>query len=119
MKKIFDPWSVPHFLFGMVTALGALVFGWPVFMMFLVTLAVAIVWEFVEMRLKIRETNGNVLSDVLLPLIAYALTVNLVDQAAIDDGHRTSLLVVSIILYVFTNAMAWQARFDRDREFMS
>lgn len=119
LKKVIDPWSVPHFLFGMVAALGALVFSWPLLEMFFVTLAIAILWEFAEMRMRLREAEWNVMSDVLLPLVAYGLTVGLVDQAGIDARHRESLLIVSLILYLFTNAYAWLARLERDREFMS
>ena len=67
-QGLLDAWSIPHFLFGMVMALVAIVFQLPILTTFVVLVVIAILWEFFEMRMKLRENLWNVISDVLLPL---------------------------------------------------
>ena len=116
-KKLFDWWSVPHFMFGMVTALAALAFSLSVPRVFLATLALAIVWELLEKRYRISEAPGNGAVDVILPLIAFAITLVLVDRADPNPDHHMALLIVATLLYIFVNFFAWRARIERDREF--
>ncbi len=115
--KLFDWWSVPHFLFGMVTALVALAFSLSVSRVFLATLALAIVWELLKKRYRISEAPGNGTVDVLLPLIAFGITFLLVDRVGVNPEHYQALLIVTSFLYVSVNFFAWRARLERDREF--
>lgn len=117
LKKLIDPWSVPHFLFGMVMALGALAFGQHLLVSFAATLAVALLWELAERRFRLSEAPGNAWMDVLLPLIAFVMTILLIDTAVIDRERRIALFAVSILLYMTMNFFAWRARIERDREF--
>lgn len=119
LHKAFDWWSVPHFLFGMVMALGALVFSLPVFPFFFVTLILAIFWELLEKRYRIREASSNTLIDILLPLIAFVITLFLVDQADANPEHHRSLFTIVSLLYSSINFFAWRARFNRDGEFQN
>jgi hypothetical protein len=63
LGQSIDFWSVPHFLFGVLIAMIVQVFSFPAVPLFMVMLSIAILWEIVEMRLKIRESLINVFSD--------------------------------------------------------
>lgn len=119
MKKLLDFWSIPHFLSGAVAALLAVVFALPIVPMFFATLVSAIIWEFLEMRFHLREASWNVVSDIALPLIAFPLTVFFVISAVPDHEHQVGLFLLVLILYVYTNVVAWNARLDDDPDFMS
>lgn len=118
-NQSFDWWSVPHFLFGMVMALGALAFVLPTLLLFFVTLVVALLWEWLEKYYRIRETSNNTLIDILLPLIAFVMTLFLVDQVDVRPEHHRSLFVIVFFLYLAINFFAWRARFENDREFQN
>lgn len=123
-KKFFglndglDWWSVPHFLLGMVIVLGALVFSLPILPSFFVTLAVAIFWEWLETRYRLSEAPGNTLIDILLPLIAFVITLFLVDQIDASPEHYRALFVIVSLLYASISFFAWRARFNNDGEFL-
>lgn len=116
-KKLFDWWSVPHFLFGMVMALAAIVFSFPTSYAFFATLYLALFWELLEKRYRLSEAPGNALIDILLPLFAFGMTFMLVNQADPDPDRQSALLIVVVLLYLSVNFFAWRARFENDREF--
>lgn len=117
MKKLFDWWSVPHFLFGMITALTAIVFSFPTSYAFFATLYLALFWELLEKKYRLSEAPGNALIDILLPLSAFGITLLLVNRTDPNPEHHTALLIAVSLLYLCVNFFAWRARFDRDREF--
>lgn len=119
MKTLIDFWSIPHFLSGAVAALFAVVFAFPVPLMFFVTFAFAVLWELLEMRFRLREASWNVASDIALPLISFPMTVLLIGAAVPDHEHRVGLFLIVLVLYVYTNVVAWHARLDGDPDFMS
>lgn len=116
-KRLFDWWSVSHFMFGIVMALAAISFFWSVFLTFLATLVLAILWELLENFVRLEEAPGNGWADVALPLLAFAVTYLLVDQAALNHERHLGLLTITILLYGFINFIAWRARFEKDRDF--
>ena len=118
LKEYLDWWSIPHFLFGVVMALGALVFVWPLEIAFVATLFVALLWERFERRIRIHETKRNAKMDVILPLLAFGLTVFLMSRMptqAIED--RQAFFLTAVFLYLFVNFIAWRAKMENDREF--
>lgn len=120
MKKLgkrLDFWSIPHFLFGSVTALFAEAYQYSFFLWFFVTFFLALLWERFERSVGIRETKGNALLDILLPLLAFLGTAAIVRHPSFDSEHAQAALLVSLLVYLFTNFLAWQARFDGDKEF--
>lgn len=119
MKKFIDFWSVPHFLTGAVTALATSAFSWDPGIMFLVTLVLAILWEFFERGIKIGEEIKNVISDILLPLVAFPATYVFAQQAIDTSERRIALFVVVLIVYAYICTIAWRARAERDRDFMN
>jgi hypothetical protein len=118
-RKLIDYWSMPHFLLGTLIAMIVRVFGYPVVPLFFVTLVVAILWEFVEMRLRIREARINVASDIFMPLLAYIVTLWLTGGTlAVRHEELVALLIVTIVFYTLISYAAWAARFDHDPDFL-
>lgn len=117
-KRIFDPWAIGHFLFGALTASGAIAFDLPILMSFWATLAIAICWEFFEMKIGLHENTWNVLLDIALPLAAYWITIWLTLQIPIGTDHHANIFIIILIVYLYANWIAWQARFEGDREFI-
>lgn len=117
LRHSIDYWSMPHFLLGTLIALIGLVFGFPALPLFFVTLVVAVLWEFVEMRLRIREAKVNVASDIVMPLFAYVVTLWLTGTDTMQHEQYIAFLVVTIVLYVLVSYAAWTARFDQDPDF--
>lgn len=116
--NLIDSWSVPHFLLGTLIAMVTVVFGFPPLPLFFVTLTVAVLWEFFEMHVGIRETRMNVVSDLLMPLLAYVVTLWLLGAPGMTHEHQVALLTVTIIFYSLTSYAAWQARFSEDPDFL-
>ena len=117
LRHSIDYWSMPHFLLGTLIALIGRVFGLPPVPLFFVTLVIAILWEFVEMRLRIREAKVNVASDIVMPLLAYVVTLWLAGTDNMTHEQMIAFLVVTIIFYVLVSYAAWAARFDLDPDF--
>lgn len=118
-EKIIDIWSVPHFLFGTVTALCVLALAVDFWFSYAVLVALAVGWEIFEIKARIRETGNNVASDIVLPLIAYPLTFLLAETMTVDMEQRVALAVVSVFLFCVINFFSWQARYYRDPDFMN
>lgn len=118
MKKYLDWWSIPHFLFGVVMALGALVFAWPLAWAFTSTFGIAFLWEYFERLIGIRETRINSSMDIVLSLFAFSLTIFLMDHMPMQTAEdQQSFFFVAIFLYLFVNFIAWRAKIENDREF--
>lgn len=117
-KKYLDWWSIPHFLFGVVMALGALVFAWPLALAFTATLVIALMWERFERHIRLHETKGNSRMDVLLPLLAYGLTIFLMNRMPVRTNEDVqAFFLTAIFLYLFVNFLAWRAKMEGDCEF--
>jgi hypothetical protein len=117
-ERLFDYWSVPHFLFGTVMALFAITYSLSTALMFFATLYLAIIWELLEARFRLREAQGNKIIDVFLPLLSFVITFFLIGRGNINPEQPSSLLIVTTILFLCLNFFAWRARFDRDRDFL-
>lgn len=117
VRKLIDPWSAPHFLFGTVMAFVVIVFSLPVMTTFFAMLIIALLWEWLEKYFRLSEAPGNAGMDVLLPLFAFAVTFFFVNTTNMSAEQGQALLIISIFLYIFVNFFAWRARFEHDREF--
>ncbi len=100
-------------------AMIAQVFAYPAMPMFMLMLVIAILWEIIEMRLKIRELSANVLSDIGFPLVAYALTLWLTDSRVMHHDQLVALLQVTVVTYALVSYAAWRARFEHDPDFLN
>ena len=119
MRHSIDYWSIPHVLFGAVTALLTVVIAVPAVFGFIATLILAIIWEFFEVQERIKENIRNKTADVLFPLVAFPATYLFVQYVVIEHERRVGLLVTVTIFFLYTNFMAWRARLDHDRDFMN
>ncbi len=117
LDKLIDPWSVPHFLSGIVAALAVIVFSLPVMLSFFITFVLAMLWELLEKYFRLSEAPGNAWVDVLLPLIAFTAVFAVIDIRLMGQEQSRALFFVSVILYIFVNFFAWRARFEHDRDF--
>lgn len=116
-KRPIDFWSIPHFLFGAVTALFAATLSIPSGAAFFSTLVLAILWELFEKKEKIRENIRNRIADVLLPLVAFPATLLFTQKVAVEQERRVALLATVSVLFLYVNLAAWRARSERDRDF--
>ena len=119
LQRWFDWWSIPHFLFGVVMALLASVLLLPLPFVFVVTLGIAILWEWFESFVRLREASGNSVVDVLLPLVSFIATSSILGSARLPYEQRLSLFIIITLLYLFLNFLAWRARMGRDHDFDS
>lgn len=117
-NKLFDWWSVPHFMFGVVICLAAISFSWPIFLAFIMTLILALLWELLEKYVRLSEAPGNGWVDVVLALTGFVITLLLIDQAELNHERHVGLFVMTLLLYLFINMIAWRARFEKDEEFL-
>ena len=118
LKKCLDWWSIPHFLFGVVTALGALVFAWPLSIVFMATFAIAFMWEKFERSIRIHEAENNSRMDIFLPLLAFGITIFLMDRMPTRTSEdEQTFFLTAVFLYLFLNFIAWRAKMENDREF--
>lgn len=117
LKKLIDPWSVPHFLFGVVAALAVIAFSWPAMPLFFAVLVSALLWELLEKYFRLSEAPGNSWVDVLLSLIAFTATVALLGGISLGQERSVDLFIVSVLLYGSVNFFAWRARLEHDRDF--
>lgn len=115
--KLFDWWSVPHFMFGMVMVLISITFSLPTAYTFFATLYLALFWELLEKRFRLSEAPGNGGMDVILPLLAFWVTYFMVNKAALNHEGHVGLLTVVSLVYGFVNMIAWRARFEQDASF--
>lgn len=116
--RFLDPWSMPHFLFGTLAALASLLFALPLVPAFFATCLGALLWEYFERKAGIRETRWNIASDILMPLAAFVLTIFVTPRGVDSAEHYLALFMVALLLFVYLNYTAWQARSYRARSFL-
>lgn len=116
--RAFDLWSIPHFLFGILMAFLPSLTGISILTALTATLLFAMVWEIYEKFVDIKETIQNSLLDILLPVVAFTLTSQIL---FFYPPHPDDLLVFAaavFALYLFTNISGWRAYRRRNRDFM-
>lgn len=80
--------------------------------------AIAILWEYFERRVRIHESRANSKMDILLPLLAFGITIFLMNRMPAQTMEdRQSFLLIALSLYGFVNFIAWRAKIEHDREF--
>lgn len=116
-RKIFDIWSVSHLFFGVVMACFAAMFDFSFLLALGIVFTLAVVWEYFESKVGISETVANRITDVLLPLLGFGLTYQVLESLLLADGHLSAVLAVSIFVFLLMNYVSWEARFNGEREF--
>ncbi len=110
-------WSVPHFFFGVVVASSVGVFGLPVGPALVGMLALALMWEFFEIHVGIRETCANRVADGLLPLLGFVLMYQVFQTAPLADEHAPLVLFVALFVFALVNYVSWGARLSGESDF--
>jgi len=116
--RVFDLWSIPHFLFGILMAFLPPLLGVSLLTTLALTLILAMLWEIYEKFVDIKETIPNSLLDIILPVAALTLTSYFL---LFYPLQRDELLVAAgavFTLYAFTNISGWLAYRRRNRDFM-
>lgn len=98
--------------------MGAIALHWPLIPSFLALIVIAFLWEYVEWKIGIRERKGNPWMDIMLPILAFGMTLLLVDQAPLHKKEQLALFVCVLLLFIFLNLIAWRARFQKERGFL-
>lgn len=116
--RAFDLWSIPHFLFGILTAFLPPLTGISFLTALALTLILAMLWEIYEKFLDIKETIQNSLLDIILPIVAFTLTSHILRIYAFHRDDLTVVAIAVLVLYAFTNISGWLAYRRRNRDFM-
>lgn len=116
--RAFDLWSIPHFLFGIVTALLPSLFGVSLAQALVLTLTLALSWELFERYAGVKETFLNGLADVLLPIVAFTGISFLLRVYAFHPDELAVFMSATLTLYCYTNLSGWLAYRRRKREFL-
>ncbi|MDP2655120.1 MAG: hypothetical protein Q8P17_00980 [bacterium] len=112
-----DLWSIPHFLFGILTAALSSLAGMSLFSGLAITIGLAILWEVFEKIIRVRESIQNILIDILLPIVAYASTMAVLFANPLHPDELIVFAVAVLALYTFTNLSGWFAYRRRKRDF--
>ncbi len=112
--RAFDLWSIPHFLFGILTAFLPALIGISLLTALTLTLVLAMAWEIYEKFVDIKETIPNSLLDILLPVVAFTLTSELLLFYPLHDDTLLVFATAVLVLYLFTNISGWIAYRRRD-----
>ena len=115
--RAFDLWSIPHFLFGILTAFLPQLTGISLLTALTLTLVFAMSWEIYEKFVDIKETIQNSLLDILLPVVAFTLTSELLLFYPLHPDDLMVFAVAVFALYLFTNISGWLAYRRRNRDF--
>lgn len=115
--RALDLWSIPHFLFGILTAFLPLLTGISFLTALEITIALAILWELFEKSIGIKETVLNSLLDIFLPIGACIITSYLLRVYSLRHDELLVATVAVFMLYVFTNLSGWLAYRRRNRDF--
>jgi hypothetical protein len=115
--KAFDLWSIPHFLFGVLTAFLPQLTGISFLTALALTIILALLWEIYEKFIEIRETILNSLFDIILPIVAFTLTSYVLIVFRFHTDDLAVIAVAVFLVYVFTNVSGWLAYRRRNRAF--
>jgi hypothetical protein len=117
--KAFDLWSIPHFLFGVLMAFVPYITGFSILTSLSLTLILAMAWEVYEKFKDIKETMQNSLLDILLPIVAFTATSEILVHYPLRYEDTLVYATAVCVLYVYTNISGWLAYRRRNRDFTS
>jgi|SRR3989344_3132286 len=115
--KALDLWSIPHFLFGVLTALLPPLMGISLLTALSLTIILALLWEVYEKLVEIKETPLNSIFDVILPIVAFTCTSLALRIYPLPTDDLLVIANAVFVLYLFTNISGWLAYRRRHRDF--
>jgi len=116
--RAFDLWSIPHFLFGILTAFLPPLIGISFLTALALTIILAMLWEVYEKFVDIKETVQNSLLDIILPIVAFTATSYALRIRPFSSDEIVVAAVAVSLLYLFTNISGWLAYRRRNRDFI-
>ncbi len=116
--RAFDLWSIPHFLFGILTGMLPALTGIPLLTALSLTIILAVVWEWYEKCIGIRETNLNIAADFVLPVLAFTCTLFLIGIYPLRPDELLVIWCAVLTIYAYTNISGWFAYRRRQHNFM-
>ena len=108
-RAFIDLWSIPHFFFGFVGFYFLHKIGFRNNAAFSVTIF-AILWEFLEIFLKIEEALTNRFMDVLLTIFALLILIYI---QKIGFKKDNILFKISTVVFIGVSVIGWFAHFSR------
>jgi hypothetical protein len=115
--RALDLWSIPHFLFGVITGMVPFLTDLSPSAALLLTCLLALGWEVGEFFFGIKETLLNSLFDIVLPIVAFVLTFQLLLALSLHIDDLRVLAIGVVAVYAFTNISGWLAFRRRAHEF--
>lgn len=109
-QPVLDLWTIPHFLTGVLIALAVRALGANVFLGFLASAALAVLWELFENLLHVSDAEflSNQFADILFTQIGFLVTILL-----IREKHQKKLLsrigIIVSVVFVITVVLGWAA----------
>ncbi len=116
--RAFDLWSIPHFLFGILTGMLPALTGISTLMALSFTIILAVLWEWYEKCIGIKETNLNIAADFVLPVLSFTFTLFLIDLYPLRPDELLVIWCAVLFIYAYTNISGWLAFRRRHRDFM-
>lgn len=116
--KAFDLWSIPHFLFGILTAFIPPLTGVSLLIALTITLLFALFWELYENFIGVKERIQNSLLDIILPIVAFTLTSYLFLLYSFTYEELVVFASAVGLVYLFTNISGWLAYRRRNHDFI-
>jgi len=104
-RAFIDLWSIPHFFFGFAGVYLLQKIGFKKNEAFIITV-IAILWEFVEVFVKIEEALTNRFVDVLLTISALFILIILQKKGF---KRINKLLKWSLIIFIAVSVFGWAA----------
>ncbi len=116
--RAFDLWSIPHFLFGILTGMLPPLTGISTLTALSLTIILAVLWEWYEKFIGIKETNLNIAADFVLPVLAFTCTLFLIDLYPLRPDELLVIWCAVLTIYAYTNISGWFAFRRRQHNFM-
>ncbi len=116
--RAFDLWSIPHFLYGILAAMLPWLTDISLSAALGLTIALAVLWEWYEKLIGIKETALNIAADFVLPVLAFTCTTALFNAYQLEYDELLVLAGAVLIIYAYTNISGWLAYRRRNRAFM-
>ena len=112
-------WSIPHFLYGVLCAFIPYFDGVTALDAFLIMIVSALLWEVYEKLKDIRETVWNNIMDMLLPILAFFITLKVLELYPLEREEQIVIFTAVLIVWAYCNISGWRAYRRRVKAFMS
>lgn len=106
-----DMWTVPHLLLGVLTFVFFVDRRFRVRSAIFLTIAIAIFWEFFEMRVRVEEVLSNRIVDVLISVVGFYV-IYFIDKKTgfmSKSMKKDTLWRYVLTFWILINALGWMS----------